>query len=76
MKQRNDSQNSQAVYFDIHKQFLDSDHVARQATEAEGKLQTVRGKGGLRQVCCTPERTACHHGELYKSWLKLNKQWH
>ena len=39
VKQRRDLQDGQAVYFDIHKQFLGPDHVARQATKAE-KLKT------------------------------------
>ena len=39
VKQRKGMQDSQAVYFDIHKQFLDPDHVARQSTDAERKLQ-------------------------------------
>ena len=33
-------QNSPSVFFDIHKQLLSSDPLARQVTEAEGKLQT------------------------------------
>ena len=32
-------QDGQSVFFDIHKHFLDPDHVARQAAYAEGKLQ-------------------------------------
>ena len=40
VKQRKTTQDSQAVYFDIHKWFLGPDHVARQATNAERKLQT------------------------------------
>ena len=39
VKQRKGMHDSQAVCFDIHKQFLRPDHVARQAAEAEGKLQ-------------------------------------
>ena len=31
-------QNGQAVFFNIHRQVLSPDHVARQATEAERKL--------------------------------------
>ena len=38
MKQRKGKQDSQAMFFDIDKQFLSPDHVARQATEAERKL--------------------------------------
>ena len=40
MKQRKSIQDGWAVYFDIHKWFVDPDHVAKQATEAERKLQT------------------------------------
>ena len=39
MKQRKVTKDSQAVYFDIH-WFLCCDHVARQATETERKLQS------------------------------------
>ena len=39
MKQRNGAQDSPTVIFDIHKHFLGPDHMVRQATEAEGKLQ-------------------------------------
>ena len=35
VKQRKEMQDSQAVFFDIHKLFLDPNHVARQATKAE-----------------------------------------
>ena len=38
VEQRKSTQVDQAVFFDIHKQFLSSDHVARQATETERKL--------------------------------------
>ena len=37
--------NSQTVFFDIHKQFLNPDHVVRQATEAEQKLQSLHNDG-------------------------------
>ena len=72
MKQRKSIQDGQAVFFDVHKCFLGPDHVARQATEAERKLQRV----GMGHVCCTPKRTACCHGEPYRLWLQLNGQWH
>ena len=39
MKQRKDSQDVPAVYLDIHKQYLGTDHVARQTAEADRKLQ-------------------------------------
>ena len=66
VKQKKSTQNCQAAFFDIHKQFLDPDHVARQATDAERKLQTYDGSQG----------TACHHGELYRLWIQWNGQWH
>ena len=40
VKQRKETQDGQAVFFHLHKPFLCSDHVARQTTEAERKLQT------------------------------------
>ena len=40
MKQRKGTQDSPAVFFDVHKQFLGPDHVTRQAIETERKLQT------------------------------------
>ena len=39
VKQRKATQDVQAVYCDIHKQFLGPYHVARQATDVEGKLK-------------------------------------
>ena len=45
VKQRKATQDGQAVFFNIHKHFLGLDHVARQATEAEGKLQTSHYDG-------------------------------
>ena len=36
VKQRKSIQDGQAVFFDIHKHFLSIDHVAKQATDAEG----------------------------------------
>ena len=44
MKQRKATKDGRAVFFDIHKKFLDPDHVARQATDAEGKLQNSHDK--------------------------------
>ena len=38
-------QDDQAVFFNIHKQFLGIDHVARHAAEAERKLQTSHYDG-------------------------------
>ena len=35
----------QAVYFNIHKYFLNPDHVAKQATDSERKLQTSHYDG-------------------------------
>ena len=68
------------MYFDIHKQFLDPDHVARQATEAERKLQSyhyeVRVKDGIGTSMHTTQGKACHHGEPYRLWLQWNGQWH
>ena len=56
VKQRKAMQDGQAVNFDIHKNSLGPDHLARQATEAEGKLQNSHYDGernhmGLGQVC-------------------------
>ena len=48
MKHRMSTQDGQAVFFDTHKQFLDTNHVARQATEAKKKLQTSH-YGGRRK---------------------------
>ena len=45
VKQRKAMQNSQVVYFNIHKHFLGPDHVTRQAIEAEGKLQNSHYDG-------------------------------
>ena len=45
VKQRNGMQNSWTVFFNVHKQFLDPDYVARYAAEAERKLQTSRYDG-------------------------------
>ena len=39
------SWDGQAVLFNIHEQFLGHDHMARQATEAERKLQTSHYDG-------------------------------
>ena len=41
MKQRKRMEDGQAVIFDIHKQFLSSDNITRQAAEAERKLQKL-----------------------------------
>ena len=38
-KQRRATQDGQVVFINIHKHFLGSDHVIRQATDVEGKLQ-------------------------------------
>ena len=45
MEQRKSMQNGQVVFFDIHKQFLGSGHVARLATEAKRKLQNSHYDG-------------------------------
>ena len=39
VKQRKSMQDGKAMFFDIHKQYLGSDNVARQAAEAEEMLQ-------------------------------------
>ena len=39
VKERRGMHDNQAVSFNIHKHFLSPDHVARQATEIDGKLQ-------------------------------------
>ena len=49
MKQRKITQDSQAVYFNIHKRFLDHDHVARQAAEADKKLQNSHYDGEKKE---------------------------
>ena len=41
MKQRKAMEDCQAVFFNMHNHFLGSHHVARQATEAEEKLQNT-----------------------------------
>ena len=66
LKQQKSSQDAQAVYFDIHKGFLGTDHVTRQAAETERKLQTSHYEVQLGQVCYTPQGTACCHGEPYR----------
>ena len=45
VKQTRGMQDGQAVFFNIHKHFLCPDHVARQAIEAEGKLQNSHYDG-------------------------------
>ena len=45
VKQRKETQDGWAVFFDVHKHFLGSEHVARQAAEAEEKLQTSHYDG-------------------------------
>ena len=45
VKQIKGTQKGQAVFFDIHNQFLGPNHVARQATETEGKLQNSHYDG-------------------------------
>ena len=52
-------QNSQAVYFNIHNCFLSPDHVARQATEAERKLQDSH-YGGERKSWDWDKYVALH----------------
>ena len=59
-------QNVQAVFFDIHKQFLGPNHVARQAAEEDRKLQTTHYDGERKewevgQVCHTPQRIRLLH---------------
>ena len=39
VKQKYSMQNGQTVFFDIHNQLLRPDHVIRQSTKVEGKLQ-------------------------------------
>ena len=39
IKQRKSTQDDQEMFFDMYKWFLGLDHVARQATDAERKLQ-------------------------------------
>ena len=41
MNWRKAMQDGQALYFNVNKYFLGPDHVARQAAEAEGKLQKL-----------------------------------
>ena len=38
-------QDSQAVFFDVHKHFLGPDHVARKTADAEGKLKNSHYDG-------------------------------
>ena len=45
VKQRKETLDSWAVYFHIHKHFLGIDHMVRQATDAEGKLQNSHYDG-------------------------------
>ena len=45
VKQRKAIQDIQAVYFDVQKHFLCPDHMARQATEVEGKLKNSHYDG-------------------------------
>ena len=80
MKQRKAMQDGHAMYFKVHKHFLGTDHMARQATEAKGKLHKSnydwREKDmGLGQICCPPQRTACHYGKSYRLWLHWYGHW-
>ena len=45
VKQRRAMQDSPAVFFNIHKNFLGPNHVARNATDAEGRLQNSHYDG-------------------------------
>ena len=45
LKQRKAMHDGQAAFFDIHKCFLGPDHVARQVTDAQGKLQNSHHDG-------------------------------
>ena len=44
MKQRRGTQNVQAVFFNVHKCFLGTYHVTKQATDAEGKHSHYDGE--------------------------------
>ena len=68
-------QESQAVFFDIHKPFLGPDHVPRQATDAERYFKPPTMMVGLGQVHHTLQGTACHHGEPYRFWMQWRGQW-
>ena len=50
VKQRRGMQDGQAVLFDVQKHCLDPDHVARQATDAEGKLQNSNCDGERKKL--------------------------
>ena len=45
VRQKKGMQDGQAVFFSIHKQYLGPDHVAKQAAEAEIKLQASCSDG-------------------------------
>ena len=71
VKQRNGTQDGQAVFFDDHKHFLDPDYVARQATEAEIKLQNmVRERLGIVTIMLPSTKNST---PLWK-WLQLHGQ--
>ena len=63
LKQRKSMKDGQAVFFNVHKQFLGLDHVVRQAAEAEGKLQSSHNDG---------ERKACD----WDKYVLLHKEQH
>ena len=63
VKQRKGIQDGQAVFFNIHKHFLGPEHVARQAAEAEEKLQNS---------CCDGERKKWD----WEKYVVLHKEKH
>ena len=64
-------QDSQALYFDVYKQFLSHYHVARHATEAEKSYRThvtmVRKKDGIRKSMSHCTRKAHNYEECQGS---------
>ena len=59
VKQKKSTQDSQAVFFNVHMHFLDTGHVARQATNAENMLQTSH-YDGERKGCDWDKYVALH----------------
>ena len=60
VKQRKALQDGQAVFFNVHKHFIGPDHMVRQATDAEGKLENSYYDGERKtwdwDMCVAPHK--------------------
>ena len=63
VKQRRGTQDSQAVFFNVHKHFLYPDHMARQAAGAERKVQNSHYDGERKTLDW--EKYVALHKELH-----------